>query len=528
MPERLVIRQVRLPQGDGLGDPCDVVVDAGRIAEVRPSSPSRPGEQWLDGAGRVCLPGLVDAHCHAAAAVFEPAVQLALLRQGVTTVVVGQDGIGPAPSDEASHRWSGEYFASLDGESPRLRPGSMARWLGSYDGAVPVNVGAFVPHGSLRYLACGAAQRPSTSGEIADIARLLAQGLDDGALGLSTGLEYVPAAWATRDELVALLGVVAKYGRVHSSHMRGYEAAAPEAVAELVDLAQTTGAATHIAHYHGDAAMLGGLLDRGHEVGVDLTFDSYDYLRGCSLLAMVALPRWLPLADAAATLALLSRPSGVPLRLLDHLAGLDDLWPRTRLAWADGADPVTGEALGWTSGLTVPEVAGRWCVTPAEAALRLLVGTRLGASCVFEQPPTNSAASVEALADREEHMAGSDAVYVPFSGEGLVHPRAWGATARWLAEKVVRQEMWTWGDAVQHLSARAVRRFGLGARGRIEAGAVADIVLAEPSQLRDRATYEAPRLLATGIDDVLVAGLPVLAGGELTGQTPGRGLRWEG
>ncbi|MDR2703720.1 MAG: amidohydrolase family protein, partial [Cellulomonadaceae bacterium] len=301
-------------------------------------------------------------------------------------------------------------------------------------------------------------------------------------------------------------------------------------VAELIDLAQASGGAkTHIAHFHGESKLLSALLDKASDAGVPMTFDSYPYLRGCSLLAMVSLPTWLPLADPIATLDLIANDEETKTKLLGHLATLDDLWPRTTLGWADGYD--------WVAGLTIPEIAAKMGVTPAQAALELLVGTKLKASCVFEQPPTNSQASVMALADRPEHIAGSDAIYVPFEAAGRPHPRGWGALVRWLKLKVApweaaQQEQteagWTWAEAVEHLSTRAVRRFGLGQRGKIEVGAIADLVVVNPARLADTATYEHPRSLATGIDDVWVAGRQVLKGGELTGETPGSGLRWEG
>ena len=529
-----LIRQARLPQGDGLSQPCDLLIAGDRISAIgRSIGADVAGHRVVEADGRVVLPGLVDAHCHGAAAVFDPAVQLAMLRQGITTIVAGQDGIGAAPSDATSHAWSATYFAGIDGDSARLGPGALGQWLACYDGEVPVNLALTVPHGSLRYLVAGPAQRSSSPAEVEQMCQLLEAGLLDGAVGLSTGLEYVPAAWADRNEMVALLTVVARHHRVHSSHMRGYEAASRTAVAELVDWAQASGAATHIAHFHGDATVLGGLLDQARADGVALTFDSYDYQRGCSLLAMIALPTWLPLADAAETVAWLTDRPDVTQRLADHLAGLGDLPTRTRLAWADGSDPTSGRPLDWVAGLSLAEVAGRWGVGSAEAVIRLLVGTRLRATCVFAQPPTNTAASVLALADRPEHMAGSDAIYVPFgqtgpTGSGRPHPRGWGGVVRWLAEKVVRRQDWTWAEAVDHLSTRAVARFGLGDRGRLGAGAVADLILVDPATLADRATYEQPRRAASGIDDVIVAGVPVLAGGQLTGQTPGMGLRWRG
>ncbi|MFP3712926.1 N-acyl-D-amino-acid deacylase family protein [Puerhibacterium sp. TATVAM-FAB25] len=540
----LVVRGALLPQATGgATGPQDLHVTAGRVAAVVPSGRPLPaGVAVLEADERLALPGFVDAHTHAVAAVFDPEVQLALLRQGVTSVVVGQDGVGPAPSDEATAAWAAEYFAAIDGAHPFFRGGSVAELLATYDGTTPVNVAALVPHGTLRRLVTGTAQRPATDDEVARMVAVLEQALDDGAVGLSTGLEYVPAAWADEAELVALCRAVARRGLPHVSHMRGYEAAAPRAFAELERVARASGVATHVSHLHGPADVLGALVDDAAVTGLDVTFDSYPYLRGCSILAMVALPTWLPLADADATLAVLraalddrrgAPADGDATRLREHLAGLDDLWPRTTMAWVPGRDPASGRPVRWAEGLALPEVAARLGVAPAEAALRLLVASRLRASCVFAQPPTNSEAAVRTLALHPAHLAGSDAIYAPFGadaapeagGGGAPHPRGWGAFAAFVAERVLKTRDWTWADAVEHLSARAARRFRLAGRGALGAGAVADVVLLDPDAVQDHATYARPRRPASGVDDVLVGGVPVLAGGALTGATPGRALR---
>jgi len=576
-----VISNVRVPEDVGLSEPVDLHLRGGRVVGIVPAGTTDldlaesevAALPWyvkaavlkyrvaVEGNGRVALPGFIDSHVHGAAAVFDPAVQLAMLRQGITTIVVGQDGVGFAPSDPRTYAWAAQYFAGIDGAHPTFTGGTMAQLMATYDGATAVNVAHLVPHGTLRYLVMGGnpdkggLQRPATAAELAQMGLILRQALDDGAVGMSTGLEYVPAAWADEAELTALAQVCADYGVPHVSHMRGYELQAPVAMAELGRIAEVTGVGTHISHLHGPYELIAPLLGSDGFAGdladsTDLTFDTYPYLRGCSILAMVALPTWLPLADPDATLAALTEAEN-RTKLDAHLATLDDLWPRTTLAWVPGLDPVTGERLRWVEGLTIPVAAERMGVTPAEAAVRILVASRLRASCVFAQPPTNSPESVQAFFEHPAQMAGSDAIYAPFAQPGVPddeasggypHPRGWGAFARLLAGQVLGQALdlhdganraanyaekgpaWTWAEAVQHLSTRAAQRFRLANRGTLQAGSVADIVLIDPEKLRDNATFEAPRTLATGIDDVLVAGVPVLRAGELTGATPGRAL----
>ncbi len=325
--------------------------------------------------------------------------------------------------------------------------------------------------------------------------------------------------------------MLAARGLPHVSHMRGYEGKAGPAFAELVRVARTSGVATHVSHYHGPAAELLGYVDDAHAQGLDVTFDSYPYLRGCSILSMVSLPTWLPVADVDATVAALADPAVLDRLHREHFPALTDLWPRVTMA-AVPTGPSAGapagepaEDLTWTEGMTLPDVAARLGLSPADAAVHLLVATRLRASCVFAQPPTNSPESVRALLRHRAHVGGSDAIYAPVGGGGRPHPRGWGAFARFLAEHVRTLGDWTWHDAVTHLSTRPAERFALAGRGAVEPGAVADLALVDPDRVRDEATYEDPRRPASGVDDVLVAGVPVLRDGRLTDALPGRPLR---
>lgn len=553
-----VVHGVRLPDASsttGLTEPVDLYLGR-RVIAVSRAGRRPTGVEVLDGDGRVALPGLVDAHVHGEAAVLDPEVQHAMLRQGVTSIVVGQDGVSFAPSrvpgadpsrtaaassrtagsgagrtpapqpsssssapsfpsasaDLDATTWASRYFSAINGEHPTFRGGGVATLLATYDGTTPVNVAYLVPHGTLRYALLGDSDRPATRAERDLLVAALVDGLDAGAVGMSTGLEYVPAAYADREELVALARVLAGRGLPHVSHMRGYEDRAGAAMAELVSIAAETGVATHVSHYHGPAAELAGYVDDALASGLDVSFDSYPYLRGASILSMVALPTWLPIADPERTVAALRDPAVLARLRTEHLPGLVDLWPRVTMA------SVPGEHV-WAEGLSLVEVARRLALSPANTAVELLVSTGLRAGCVFAQPPTNSAASVLALSTHPAQMGGSDAIYAG----GRPHPRGWGAFARMLAQ--VRSGDWTWSEAQHHLSTAAARRFGLAGRGSLEVGSVADVALVDPGTVRDLATYDEPRRLATGVTDVVVAGRRVLADGELTGLTPGRPLR---
>ncbi|MGW0664533.1 N-acyl-D-amino-acid deacylase family protein [Streptodolium elevatio] len=501
---------------DGTGAPAfraDVAVDHGRIAAVGALPGARAATE-IDATGRYVSPGFVDAHVHGDAAVLDPAVQLAALRQGVTTFVLGQDGLSYAPATAAALAFATRYFAAINGPHPGLGDGpvTVAELLATYTGTTALNTAYLVPHGTVRHSALGPTDRAADAADLAVMAGLVEQALDEGACGISTGLEYIPGRYADTAELAALTRVAARRGLPHVSHMRGYESAASGAMTELLAVARASGVATHVSHYHGPAAELVAMVDDARADGIDLTFDAYPYLRGCSILAMVALPRELDDPDLDRTRDALTDP-----RVRARLAAETDpeLWPRITLAH------VPAEDFAWSEGMRLTDAARKVGASPVAFCAELLIATDLQASAVFDQPPTNSDESVRALLRHPAHIGGSDGIYIG----GSPHPRGWGAFARLLARHVVELGDWTWEQAAVHLAAHPARRFGLTDRGLVRAGMAADLAVVDPRTVADRADYGDARRVADGIADVLVAGVPVLAGGELTGRTPGRPLR---
>jgi N-acyl-D-amino-acid deacylase len=280
-------------------------------------------------------------------------------------------------------------------------------------------------------------------------------------------------------------------------------------------IAVGAGVPVHISHFHGPAHMLTGLVDDARVAGVDLTFDSYPYSRGSSIVAMVALPAWVQVGGIDETLRRL-HDDGVRARLRDEwFADHDDLFDRMTLSYVKAPD------LAWAEGRTAREAAAMAEADPATFVCDLLASAHLEVSCVFRQPPTNTEADRRDLMRHEAHMAGSDSVYLG----SAPHPRGWGAFARFLAVHTRERGDYTWGEAAVHLAGHAARRFGLADRGLLRAGMAADVVALDPHAVADVATYEDPRRPAQGIRHVLVNGVEVLRDGRLTGATPGRALR---
>jgi N-acyl-D-amino-acid deacylase len=261
--------------------------------------------------------------------------------------------------------------------------------------------------------------------------------------------------------------------------------------------------------------MLVQLVDDSRASGVDLTFDSYPYSRGSSIVAMVGLPAWVQAGGTEATVARL-RDADVRERLRETwFAGRPDLFARITFAWVGNPD------LAWCEGRTLPEAAETSGSDPADFLCDLLIACDMQASCVFLQPPTNTDQDIRALLRHPAHMAGSDGV---FRGRSP-HPRGWGAFARLLGVHTRELGDYTWGEASLHLAGHAARRFGLEGRGILRPGMAADVVALNPITVADVATYENPRQPARGVVHVLVNGVEVLRDGRLTQSTPGRGLR---
>ncbi len=466
----------------------------------------------VDATGRYVLPGLVDCHAHGDAVVFDPEIQLAALRQGVTTFVLGQDGLSFAPTTtRAGFEYASRYFAAVNGAHPRVDgPVTVSELLDGYDRATALNTAYLLPHGTIRFDVIGPAERPADPAELRTMRERVERGLSEGAAGLSSGLEYAPGRYADAAELAYLCEPLG--GLPYVTHMRGYGATAATGMAEAAEIGLRSGAPVHVSHYHGPASTLLPLLDDARRRDVDLTFDTYPYLRSSTILAMVVLPSWVPAADPERAVAALRAE---PERLARDWAGFAGLWGRITLSHAPGFE--------WAEGMTLPDAAERHGTDPAGFCRTLLIETRLEAGCVAARPDEGpeGEASVRAILRDPGHTGGSDGIYVG----GHPHPRGFGAFARYLGRHVRELGDLTWEQAAVHLASHPARRFRLPERGLVRPGQVADVIVVDPLRVADTATYENPRSVGVGIDDVLVSGVPVLAGGRLTGATPGRALR---
>lgn len=465
-------------------------------------------------AGRLIFPGFIDTHSHLDAGVFRDDAQLALLRQGVTSVIAGQDGVSFAPGDGV---YATRYFASINGTHPTFRGGSVADLLATYRGTTRVNVGYLVPQGIVRHNVMGLRRDSPSRSELAAMIDQVERGIGEGALGLSTGLDYVPGYFADTAELTALCEPVARMGGVYVSHLRGYRATG---VAEAAEISHRAGVPGHISHYHGPTSDMVEWLEAGQRAGADLTFDAYPYDRGCTNLTLLTLPAWLLEMDPDQCIERLREPA-------THQY-LEDEWLPQRGAslglgtdWASRVEftYVGAEDFTWAEGLSMAAAAQRAGLSVGELTATILQVSRLevGATVPFSN---STEAEAQELANHPAFMCGSDGIYFG----SAPHPRGWGSFARVLSRYCREDGTMTWGAAAWKLSGHAASRFGLADRGTVAVGAVADLAVVDPAEVQDNARYGAGRHVATGVSDVLVAGTPVLREGKLTGALAGRPL----
>ncbi|WP_308465701.1 N-acyl-D-amino-acid deacylase family protein [Rathayibacter soli] len=500
---------------------ADVAVDGDTIAEVG-HVVARSDDHIIDCRGRFVLPGFVDAHSHADGLLADDDVQRSLLKQGVTSVITGQDGVSYAPGDGA---YASDYFAAINGAHPTYSGGGVAELLAAVDGRSRLNAAYLVPAGTVRWEVCGRSSAPARPAQREAMASLVEQGMRDGAVGLSTGLDYVPGIFADADEIAALCEPVARAGGVYVTHMRGgYESNSAARVEEIVRIARVCGVAIHVSHFHADAPIVLEQLDVLHRAGIDATFDAYPYIRGCTLLAMPLLPPELRLLPPDTVVDTINEPAErIRLRRdwfpkVAQNASLGPDWP-AMIALAHIAAP----ELSWAHGLTVADAAAQAGTDAIDFVLDVLAASRLQVNAVMAVRHERPVEELARIFAHPEHMGGSDGIFIG----AHPHPRSRGTFARYLREYVRETGTWSWPDAAQHLAASPASRFALGRRGEVAPGWVADLIVVDPLTFSDTASYEEPMQDAVGIDDVLVAGIPVLAGGVLSACTPGRGLRRE-
>jgi dihydroorotase/N-acyl-D-amino-acid deacylase len=478
----------------------DVAIQGDTIVAVGPGL-AGTARRTIDVGGRVVAPGFIDIHTHARRGIFEVPTADNYTRQGVTTVIEGPDGSSPLPLRPFFDR-----LATLK---------------------TSVNIGAFVGQGSVRSAVIGDVDRPATPAEIDRMKSLVDTAMRDGALGLSTGLFYVPGTFTPTDEVVELAKVAAQYGGMHESHQREETSHLLDSVRETIAIGERGGLATQISHAKvvgtanfGNSVEMLRLVDAARARGVDVTLDQYPYTASSTSVASALLPAWALEGTDAQRLARLKDPAqrarikaGSIAMIRDERGGGD---PKTVQFASCGFDPsLAGKTLA-----DLTRQRGMEPTIPNAAETTMWLVEQGGCQGIFH------AINEDDLVRILKHpatMVGSDGE-VPIFGKANPHPRSYGTFARVLGKYVRDEHVLTLEDAVRKMTSFPAARLGLTDRGVLRPGMKADIAIFDPATVRDTATFTAPHQYAEGFFLVLVNGQVIFDGAAMTAARPGQVL----
>ncbi|MFD9460973.1 amidohydrolase family protein [Streptomyces sp. NPDC060027] len=534
----LVIQDVDVADGSGAATyRADVAVKGGRIVaivkEAAAAGCQRPrGTRELDAEGLVLSPGFIDMHAHSDLALLRDPDHSAKAAQGVTLEVIGQDGLSYAPVDDRTLAEVRRTITGWNGHGDDIdfTWRSVGEYLDrldhGFDGeGIAVNAAYLVPQGTVRMLAVGWEDREATPQELDRMRRLVADGLREGAVGMSSGLTYTPGMYAEDAELTALCKVVAEHGGYFCPHHRSYGAGALEAYEEMVTLTREAGCPLHLAHAtmnfgvnEGKAPDLLALLDKALAEGADISLDTYPYTPGCTTLVAM-LPSWAGEGGPEAVLARL-RDDATAERVRHHMEvvgadgchGVPIEWDTIEISGVSDPD------LGSYVGRTVRESADLRGEAPWTTARRLLIEDRLGPTILQH---VGHEENVRAIMRHPVHTGGSDGI---LRGD-KPHPRAYGTFPHYLGRYVRELRVLSLEECVAHLTGRPAARLRLPDRGLVREGYRADLVLFDPATVAAGSTFAAPRTLPTGIPHVLIDGRFVVEDGRRTDVLAGRAVR---
>jgi len=488
---------------DGSNNPwrrADIGVVGDTIRQIG-NLKGKTATRTLDAEGLVVAPGFIDIHNHGRAGIFEIPTAENFLRQGVTTLLEGNDGSSPLPL--------APYMEKLAARK------------------ISVNMGFFVGHGSVRQEVLDLAKRNVAPEELAKMRALVDQAMRDGAFGLSTGLFYVPGNFAPTEEVIELAKVVANYGGMHISHMRDEAADILKSVAETIRIGEEGGIPTQVSHHKiigsgnwGLASKTVEMVEQARARGVDVTIDQYPYTASSTGLAAL-FPQWALEGGRKAVLERLDAPetrARIKAVIVDKIKndrGGGD--PKNVVMRSCAFDPsLAGKTLA-----DVTKMRGR-AVTVENAAETAMEMQKQGScSCIYH---AISEPDIERIMRSPYTMIASDGAISP-SPKDFPHPREYGTFARVLGRYVRERQTLRLEEAIWKMSGLPASRLRLRDRGVLAEGLKADIAVFDPLTVADKADFENPRQMSVGFRHVVVNGEPAILDGQITAARPGRVLR---
>ena len=512
MNSRVVLRGGLIADGIGATvQRADVLIEGPTIAAVGNVDVPAGDCTAIDLAPRsVVCPGFIDAHVHAEGPLLASGRVDGALAQGVTTLVVGQDGESWIGASAPTVRYLNRYFAPVNGALDPVRDFGVAGFREAVAGRLAQNVAVLASQGTIRHNVAGMASGPLGEAQRAAARRQVEDALAEGAVGLSSGLDYLPSRFGGVEETAEIARPLADADRPYVSHLRGYGPDVRAGLGELVAVGAGAGARVHASHLWGEPADIEAAFTAADAAGVPVTYDMYSYRRSSTILAQLLLPPGVQAGGPERTLAALTDPG----QRAALLAGEKLTQSYLRNVYLG---TVPGD-MGGFAGLSVAEAAARDGRPPGEWVLSLLVAADLGVGGHLDRLGL-TAEHLAWISSHDRHCAGSDGIY---QGQHP-HPRGYGAFAGLAGHYLSAGPETGYQRLARHLAASAADVYGLRNRGRIAEGLAADLCVIGEGGLAAHATYDRPRELATGVDYVFVNGVLVwpdrhAAAGQLPGQ----------
>ena len=479
----------------------------------------------IDATGMVVAPGFIDLHSHGGLMILADPRHEPKVRQGVTSEIVGVDGNGYAPF---AHRQDLTDFvnlnAGLDGDPPLDYDwDTVASYLDRYDRGHAINVGFVVGNSALRIGAIGWEDQTADARQLQAMRAMLREAMDEGAFGVSSGLDYPPGSYASTDELAELTNEAARLGGFYHTHVRytlGDRFLDP--FREAIEIGRRGEGPAHITHFYHRQTYPGSpeeqlaLVDDARSDGLDVTFDMYPY-EWASTRLLIQLPQWVSSGGPAPLKERLA-DAAVRDRIREELRARGAAYT-SAAGWADirlGAF-TRPRNMRWES-RTLAEVMDETGSDAVDAICDLLLSEDLRVAQVTSGPWTDG---LRTFLRHPQAMIGTDSTFI---GE-KVSPRTYGSYPRILGQFVREEALLSLEEAVHRMTGAPAARLGLTQRGLLRDGFAADVVVFDPARVRANATYDEPRQFPDGISHVIVNGTLVVDGGEHTGATPGRSLR---
>ena len=526
----LLVRRALLMDGSGASAQSgDLGVRGGRIAAIGKIPDDATAKRSFDANGQILCPGFIDVHTHSDVSLLLDGAGESKVFQGVTTEVVGNCSFSAFPLNLGERRdLHADHLARIGDDPVALEWTDLDGYAAALEHrGIAVNVAPQVGHGTVRVAALGVDDRPPNAEELAHMQRLVAEAMEQGAFGMSTGLTHVPSAYGDTDEVVALAEVTARFGGHYATHARAGYGWHFRAVDEAVEIGRRSGARVQFSHVAindparwGQHAQVIERFERGRQAGVDIVYDVYPYAASSSSLTQY-LPPWV---QAGGTQAMAERlcDAATRERARSELAagwfgGIPWLWDRVIVSRSGDPTDTT------SAGQSLTALAEEAAIPPEELVLRLCE-SRGNATQVVLFYRTEE--DMQAFLRHPLSVVGSDGSAIPFArADEQPHPRNYGASTRVLGRYVRELGVLDLATAVHKMTGRAAERMGIRDRGLLREGLAADVVLFDPASVADRATFDNPCQPPAGVSCVIVNGEVVVENGRQTAARPGKVLR---